>query len=443
MVLAGLMGRFCYLCVAILAAVVCFGVPVQAQQTGIQTGIQSPIQSPVQNPYSNADPKVETSKQTNERIKTLSMGARTHENEYRIGAGDVLVINVFDVPELTRETRVSQTGTLSIPLIPVRLQVAGLTEVQAEQKIAEVLEANGLVSHPEVSVTVKEHRSQPITVVGAVIRPMVYEAYRTVTVLEVLAEAGGVTPDASDTVIISRGKSPVYAETQTAGIVSQSVPGTAESQNAEPPELDPSGNPVSKGATTAVPNENLAPAQPVTTFPSSADMPQQGPTPAETTTSMVADTTANSGSIITLNLNQLFEQGNMHDNIVLQAGDVVTVPHAGIVYVLGAVNRPGGFVVNNDRSQFTTLKVLALAGGMTSIAKKDHAVLIRKDSLGKETETEVDLKKILARESEDVQLRASDLLYIPDSRTKQVLLKALELGIALGSSVAIFRLAYH
>lgn len=158
---------------------------------------------------------------------------------------------------------------------------------------------------------------------------------------------------------------------------------------------------------------------------------------------MVADTTTNSGSIITLNLNQLFEQGNMHDNIVLQAGDVVTVPHAGIVYVLGAVNRPGGFVVNNDRSQFTTLKVLALAGGMTSIAKKDHAVLIRKDSLGKETETEVDLKKILARESEDVQLRASDLLYIPDSRTKQVLLKALEFGLALGSSVAIFRLAYH
>jgi len=99
MVLAGLMGRYCHLCAAILAVVVCFGVPVQAQQTGIQTGIQSPIQSPVQNPYSNTDPKVETSKQTNERIKTLSMGARTHENEYRIGAGDLLSINVFDVPD--------------------------------------------------------------------------------------------------------------------------------------------------------------------------------------------------------------------------------------------------------------------------------------------------------------------------------------------------------
>jgi polysaccharide export outer membrane protein len=431
-----LLGRYCYLCAAILAVVACFGVPVQAQQTGIQ----SPIQSPVQNPYSNTDPQVETSKQTNERIKTLSMGAQAHEHEYHIGAGDVLAVNVFDIPELTRETRVSQAGTLSIPLVPVRLQVAGLTETQAEQKIAEVLEANGLVSHPEVSVTVKEHRSRPITIVGAVNHPMVYEADRTLTVLEVLAEAGGIAPDASDTVIISRGKGPVFADLQPAGTVSQSAPGTSESQNTEPPELDSSGNPVSKGAATALPNENLAPAQPVPMFPSSADMPQPG-LAADTTAP--TDTPANSGSVITLNLNQLLERGNMHDNIVLQAGDVVTVPHAGIVYVLGAVNRPGGFVVNNDRTQFTTLKVLALAGGMTNIAKKDHAVLIRKDSQGKETETEVDLKKILSRESEDVQLRASDLLYIPDSRTKQVLVKALEFGLALGSSVAIFRLAYH
>jgi len=58
-----------------------------------------------------------------------------------------------------------------------------------EQKIAEVLEANGLVSHPEVSVSVKERKSKPITVVGAVPHPMVYQADRPVTLLEVLAEA--------------------------------------------------------------------------------------------------------------------------------------------------------------------------------------------------------------------------------------------------------------
>ena len=111
--------------------------------------------------------------------------------------------------------------------------------------------------------------------------------------------------------------------------------------------------------------------------------------------------------------------------------------------VLGAVARPGGFVVANDRTQLTTLKVLSLAGGITRIAKLDHAVIIRKDENGKQTESEIDLKKVLARQTEDVTMRASDILYIPDDRTKEVLLRALEIAIGVGTSVAIFRLAYQ
>ena len=122
---------------------------------------------------------------------------------------------------------------------------------------------------------------------------------------------------------------------------------------------------------------------------------------------------------------------------------MVTVPHAGIVYVLGAVTRPGGFVVSNDRTQLTTLKVLSLAGGLTNIAKTDHAVIIRKDDQGKQTETQVDLKKVLNRESEDLQMHASDILYVPSSRTKQVVLAAVALGVTVGSAVAIYRIAYH
>jgi len=93
---------------------------------------------------------VGTPQQTNERIRTLSETSKAAPHEYTIGNGDLLDISVFDVPELTRELRVSQTGTIGIPLVPTRLHIAGLTEVQAEQKIADVLEANGLVSHPEV-----------------------------------------------------------------------------------------------------------------------------------------------------------------------------------------------------------------------------------------------------------------------------------------------------
>src|SRR3984893_18405386 len=150
---------------------------------------------------------VETSQQINDRIRSLSGSAAsrlTPAHDYVIGNGDLLTIQVFDVQELSREVRVSQTGTIGIPLVPVRLHVNGLTELQAELKIAEVLEANGLVSHPPVSVVVKEKKSKPITVVGAVGRPMVYQADRQVTLIEVLAEAGGISSDAGDTVIITR-----------------------------------------------------------------------------------------------------------------------------------------------------------------------------------------------------------------------------------------------
>src|SRR5580692_1053219 len=156
-------------------------------------------------PPSRAQAVLETPQQTNDRIRELSAAAaRSGPHEYVIGNGDLLTVDIFDVKELSRDVRVSQTGTIGIPLVPVRLHVAGLTEIQAEQKIAEVLEANGLVSHAEVSVTVRERKSKPITIVGAVGHPLVYQADRQVTLLEVLAEAGGLANDAGDEVIITR-----------------------------------------------------------------------------------------------------------------------------------------------------------------------------------------------------------------------------------------------
>src|SRR3989449_2507163 len=155
-------------------------------------------------PPSPAQAVLETPQQANDRIRSLSATVRMTPHDYVIGNGDVLNVDVFDVKELSREVRVSQTGSIGIPLVPVRLHVAGLTEVQTEQKITEVLEAHGLVSRPQVSVSVKERKSKPITVVGAVLHAMVYQADRPVTILEVLAEAGGIANDAGDTVIVTR-----------------------------------------------------------------------------------------------------------------------------------------------------------------------------------------------------------------------------------------------
>jgi polysaccharide export outer membrane protein len=375
----------------------------------------------------------ETPQQVNDRIHTLTMGSKSSaQHDYVIGDGDLLDISVFDVPELSKEVRVSQTGLISIPLIPARIHVTGLSESQTEQKIAELLEANGLVSHPEVGVAVKEHRSQPITVVGAVQHPMVYQADRDVTLLEVLAEAGGIANDAGDTVIVTRHRVMSLIEVANP----QTTPVTAAPGSGEPPPLDPPATPE--------PAEKKADASPkAPSFPPAEELAHASPAGPPETTEVANTPPSPDSTSITINLNELLEMGDTRNNILLHAGDVVTVPHAGIVYVLGAVTRPGGFVVSNDRTQLTTLKVLSLAGGLTNIAKTQRAVIIRKDDTGKQTETPVDLKKVMKRESEDITMHPSDILFVPDDRTKQALLKAAELGLAVGSAVAIFRLAYR
>jgi len=319
----------------------------------------------------------------------------------------------------------------------VRLYVAGLTEVQIQQKIAEVLEANGLVSHPQVMVSVKDRKSKPIAVVGAVAHPMVYQADHPVTLIEILAEAGGIANDAGDTVIITRaemvegnaGSSVEPPEIGLQDTLPASDPGNVLS-TPPPPEAKLNSNAGARNAGIgSSPTDNGPPG---ITSESGAIPPQK--------TSGDAEPLPNT---ITINLPELLERGDTQNNIPLQGGDVVTVPHAGVVYALGAVARPGGFVATNDRAQLSTLKVLALAGGLTPVAKKGDAVIIRKDSNGKQQEIAVDLGKIVKREAEDVRLMPSDILYVPPSGARAALIRASEIALAVATSVAIYRVSQH
>jgi polysaccharide export outer membrane protein len=376
---------------------------------------------------------LETPQQVNDRIRALSGTVRSMPHDYVIGSGDVLDIEVFDVKELSREVRVSQTGSIGIPLVPVRLHVSGLTEMQAEQKISEILEANGLVTHAEVSVSVKERKSKPITVVGAVPHPMVYQADRPVTLLEVLAEAGGVANDAGDTVIVVRPAQEAQPDSTDPPVIGPEnpQPATASANSSKTGALERATPLVGSGMSDSAKMQT----DPPPTVPSGATAASANP-PVPSEPPPLNNT-------MTINLNDLMETGDTKNNITLLAGDIVTVPHAGIVYVLGAVNKAGGFVLANDRSQFTTLKILSLAGGLTRTAKSDHAVIVRRDNQGQQHEVAVDLKKVLNRKAEDLQLQPSDILYVPESGAKQALLRTIELGIALGSGVALYRVAYH
>jgi polysaccharide export outer membrane protein len=250
---------------------------------------------------------------------------------------------------------------------------------------------------------------------------MVYQADRPVTILEVLAEAGGIANDAGDTVVVTRPSQEPSAD-------SSEPPGIGPEDPA--PAMTPKES-TQKGFAPESASETVFPVPASTVSPNAA---ANHPAPNEP--SPLSNT-------ITINLNELVESGNATNNIILQAGDIVTVPHAGIAYILGAVNKPGGYVMANDRSQMSTLKLLALSGGLSRTAKKDRAVIIRKDNQGQQHEVAVDLKKVLERTSEDVLLQPSDILYVPDSASKQAMFKALEFGIALGSGVALYRLAYH
>jgi len=387
-------------------------------------------------PMSCAQTDLSTQQKTNERIQELAKSTRTPPHDYVIGRGDSINVEVFEVPELTREVRVSQTGTIGLPLLPVRLFVVGLTELQVQQKIEEVLEANGLVSHPQVMVFVKEKRSKPIAVVGAVAHPMVVQADRPMSLIEVLANAGGIAVDAGDVVIVTRGN------------------GSDNHANGEPPEIGPedsvpAGNPSASDGSAAEaraqiqPNADEHDPANVTKMGSGGSAPASGSAQNEASSAAapppVADTEP-PATRITVNLAEILEKGDTQNNISMQGGDVVTIPHAGIVYALGAVQRPGGFVAGNDRAQLSTLKLLALAGGMTRVAKKGDAVIIRKDSEGRQQSIPVDLGKIVKRETEDVTLRPSDILYVPDSHTKAALLRVGEIAIAVGTSLVIYRI---
>lgn len=310
-----------------------------------------------QKPETDSPPALETIQQTNQKIHLLAASRSvTQTGEYPLGAGDLIKIDVFDIPELSRQIRIDPGGYISMPLIQQRILAAGLTSYELESKIAGMLKAQGLVSHPQVSVFVIQRSSEPITVIGAVEHPLVYQAVRPTTLLEVLSAAGGLTDTAGDYVTISR--------------------------------------PHNNGHTT----------------------------------------------VDRVDLRDLIDRGDPKANVAVEGGDVITVPKAGIVYVVGAVNRPGGFVIQNDTDQMTALKALALAGGAKPDSKPQNAVIIRKSGkMSGSQEIAVNVKNILSRKAQDVRLLPNDILFIPDSAGKKALAKAAEAALSMTTGIVILR----
>jgi len=123
--------------------------------------------------------------------------------DYRLGSGDTIRVQVFQNPDLTVEARVSESGTISYPLIG-SVALGGLSIAAAEKKIADALQSGGFVRQPQVNIVLGQIRGNQIAVLGHVTRPGRFALETAnIRVSDVLALAGGIAATGADTVILS------------------------------------------------------------------------------------------------------------------------------------------------------------------------------------------------------------------------------------------------
>src|SRR3972149_10149222 len=123
-------------------------------------------------------------------------------DDYVVGEGDLLKITVYENPDLTTEARVGGDGKISFPLIG-EVKVTGKTSAEIERHMAALLE-DGYIKKPHVTVFIEEYKSRKVTVLGEFVKPGLVELRGSATLMEVKSSAGGITPNAGETLFIQR-----------------------------------------------------------------------------------------------------------------------------------------------------------------------------------------------------------------------------------------------
>ena len=143
-------------------------------------------------------------------------------------------------------------------------------------------------------------------------------------------------------------------------------------------------------------------------------------------------------SVAEVNIRSVMTAQNPQENIAIRPYDVITIPKADLVYVIGAVKKSGGFILS-EKSNVTALQALSLAEGLERAAGSSNAKILRTPA-GSTTRQEIpiDLKKILDGKQPDVPLLANDILFVPTSAAKNASLRALEAVIQTGTGMAVY-----
>lgn len=296
--------------------------------------------------------------------------------DYRIGPEDLIEISVFEVPELSRTVRVSASGDISLPLIGT-MKATGFSPGELEQAITASLRQS-YVKDPQVSVFLKEYRSDPVSVVGAVKIPGLYQIQTQKSLIEVLAMAQG------------------FSESQ------KMLPGRTIVITHKPRGSD--------AAADAARNFAGEPATP-----------------------------AQWQAIQEIPIKELLQSGDSKWNVPVYPGDVIKVAPAGTFYVAGDVNQPGGFPLT-DFDYVSAIQAVAMAGGTKKTAKLKEAVIIRRDAAGDRVEQKVDLKQVLQGKADDVKLGSNDILFVPGSVSKEAGLRGIDAAIQIATGVLIWGL---
>ncbi|MBI4459023.1 MAG: polysaccharide biosynthesis/export family protein [Acidobacteria bacterium] len=336
-------------------------------------------------PSSSAAPPAraqdDTVKDWNQRIAAVAQDGGSAIQDYRIGPDDLVDITVFQAPEMSGTARVSASGDVSLPLLGV-IKAAGLTPRGLEMLLQEALRQS-YVKDPHVGVFVREMHSHPVSVFGAVNRPGIFQVSGPKSLLELLAMAEGLSQDAGDTVLIMKNShSDQKAET------------SSEPESETETEWQSAGSPVSRGEEDGT---------------------------------------------IKVNLKDLMESGDPRYNVLVYPQDAVTVARAGVVYVIGDVNRPGGFMLKTNEN-ISVLQAVALAEGLMSTAKKSATRIIRTDkATGQRTEIALDLGKVLEGKESDRILQPNDVLFVPNSAARTVMSRGAQAAVSTVSGLIIWR----
>lgn len=144
-------------------------------------------------------------------------------------------------------------------------------------------------------------------------------------------------------------------------------------------------------------------------------------------------------SVAEVSVKRILNAQSPEENIQIQPFDVISVPKAEMVYVVGNVKRSGGFVLG-DREKVTALQALAMAEGFDKEASSNSVRILRRPPEGGERqEILVALGEILKGKKADVPMEADDILFVPSSMGKKLAIRSIEAAISIGTGVAVFR----